>query len=72
MAAVVGALIGFDWKSWGSTAWTWANAQSGSGIAYLAGLPQDCKRASTHAALVCLGQLPEYFNIPGFPPIVLA
>ena len=53
-------------------AWGWARVQAGAGIVFLAALPRDCTRATTHAALVCSGQIPEYFMTPGFPPISLA
>ena len=71
MAHILAAAGGVNWIQGVQQAWGWVRAQSGAGIAFLAALPRDCQSASTHAALVCAGYVPEYFTTPGFPPLSL-
>jgi len=72
MAALVGGLAAIDWRQGFTQAWGWANTQSAAGLTFLASLPGDCKRAATHATLVCLGQVPQYYQTPGFSPLALS
>ena len=65
-------LAQINWQQHVTQGWAWAKSQSSAGLAFLAALPRDCWSASMHAGLVCSGNVPEYFNIPGFPPLSLS
>eukprot|EP00959_Pyramimonas_sp_CCMP1952_P404250 8470740-Pyramimonas_sp.AAC.1 len=46
----------------------WASTSVGSAYAVLSTLPSECGLASAHAAAVCVGHQPRYYDIPGFGP----
>ena len=68
-AAVVG---GIDWLGRAGSAWNWGQHAATSAQALLVGLPRDCRLAAQHAAMLCLGQDPQYYTVPGFGPFVAA
>jgi hypothetical protein len=71
MAQAWAALARVDWAQHLSIGWQLAQRSAQGAYAFLSVLPQDCKMASLHAALVCGGADPEY-NAPGFGPFSLA
>ena len=69
MDFVLAGLAAVDWSALGTATWGVARQASTSTLAYLAGLPRDCKLATMHAASICFDQNPTYHVIPGFAPL---
>ena len=70
--AVAAGLAGVNWGQHLGQAWQFAQQQSQSFVGFVSALPATCKLATMHAASICIGQVPEYWATPGFPPITLA
>ena len=71
MAQVWHYLTTVNWPQHLATAWHHADHSARAAVAYLATLPRDCKLASLHATLLCMGEVPAYVT-PGFGPFSLA
>ena len=72
MQALLAGAAAVDWRTVGTTSWTWVRAQSTAASAYLSALPMDCQLAALHTTLVCTGRSVQYHSYPGFGPIGLA
>ena len=68
--ALRAAIAAVDWRAVGRDTWQWTRAAGGEIWTFLAGLPLQCKAASLHASLVCLGESPQYYQVPGFGPMI--
>ena len=83
MEWLLGLGAAVDWGAVRSAVWGWGSyvvqgtghwaAQASRGAtAFLIGLPRECQLASIHAAAICAGESPQYFTVPGFPPIAVS
>ena len=68
MNFIAAAISSFDWQG----IWQVTQRTSGAALAFLSGLPRDCKLASLHAAAVCMDQTPQYHTVPGFAPLAVS
>ena len=72
MQALVAGLTAVDWGTHLTAGWARARSSSSSAYAWAAALPQECRLAMTHTAMVCAGHNPQYYSVPGFGPLSLA
>jgi len=71
MAQIWNYLTAANWPQHLATAWHYTDRSARAAFVFLAALPTDCKLASMHATLLCMGEVPTYVT-PGFGPFSLA